>query len=162
MRFAFCLLVLLCACAPTRGTVLRQYDDWTGATLLTVNEREIHRDADGIGIVTARPAIILTPAGRDHAVLLNVRRRDANGPRVARVTSGAVTLDYRRNDRLFTHCLDGCQKAEIGAIHMSESAFRIAARTGLPLRIEGRRDRYEGVVPAEAFARVLRAGAGGT
>ena len=156
------LLFALAGCQPIGDQVVTDYDDWLRSTSFTTQEREIYRGADGIGIVTARPVIVMSPDGTGYAVLTNVRRRDVNGPRIDRITSQGVTLDYRRHDRLFTHCIDGCQRAEIGAIVLSRDAFTLAARTGLPLRIWGQRGRYEGTVPAEAFARVLtEAGADG-
>ena len=147
------LPLILCACMPIGEQVFVTPDPWTGATLVTTQEREIYRDPDGIAV--ARPAIVVKDGQAAYAVLLNVRRRDANGPRIDKVTSLGHTLPYSRHDRLRTHCIDGCQKAEVGAIHLSPASFRAAARAGLPLRIWGKRGRYHGIVPAEAFARVL-------
>ena len=152
MRWLF-LILCLSACTPIREEVLSDYDDWRGTTALFTQEREIYRDGDGL--MTARPVVVMGPEGRVYGVLTNVRRRDANGPRIDRMTSGDTTLAYIAHDRLFTHCIDGCQRAEVGTITLSEAAFRIAATTGLPIRAWGLRGRYEGVVPAEAFARVL-------
>lgn len=147
------LLLCLSGCAPIGTQVLVSRDDWTGTDRITVHEREIFRSGDAI--VTARPAIVARDGRAGYAVLLNVRRRDANGPKIETVVSPGRQIIYRRHDRLRTHCIDGCQKAEVGAIHMTAATFAAAARTGLPLRIRGLRGDYEGTVPAEAFARVL-------
>ena len=149
------LFLCLSACIPIRAEVLQTYDDWRGTTTLTVNEREIHRDGDGL--MTARPVIVMGTDGRAYGVLTNVRRRDANGPRIDRMTSGEATLAYTAHDRLLSHCIDGCQRAEVGVVTLSESAFRAAATAGLPVRAWGQRGRYDGTIPAEAFARVLAA-----
>lgn len=150
-----CLILFLSACIPIRDDVLQSYDGWRGTTTFTTQEREVFRGADGNGLMTARPVITLGPDGRAFGVFTNIRRRDANGPRIDRITSGGQTLDYTAHDRLLTHCIDGCQPAEVGVITLSETAFRLAAQTGLPLRVWGLRGRYDGTVPAEAFARVL-------
>ncbi|SHE64010.1 hypothetical protein SAMN05444339_101949 [Loktanella atrilutea] len=156
MRWIVLLLsVCLTACIPVGEEVLQTYDAWLGTTSFTTQEREIFRGDDGKGLMTARPVIVTGPQGRAYGVLTNVRRRDTNGPVVDRMTSGNVILDYVPHDRLFTHCIDGCQRAEVGAITLNARAFRLAAVTGLPLRVWGRRGWYEGTVPAEAFARVL-------
>ena len=149
------LFLCLSACIPIHEEVLQTTDDWRGTTTVTVNEREIHRDGDGL--MTARPVVVMGPEGRAWGVLTNVRRRDANGPRIDRMTSGEATLSYTRHDRLLTHCIDGCQGADVGVVTLSEAAFRAAATTGLPLRVWGQRGRYDGTIPAEAFARVLAA-----
>lgn len=150
MRWIVLSLLVLAGCGQ-RVVVLR--DDWLGTLAFYTVEHEIYRDQ--FAIVEARPIVITGTDGLGYAVLTNVRRRDANGPKVERMTMGAVTLDYVMLDRKRTHCIDGCQKAEVGAIHMSREAFTIAAQTGLSLRIWGHRGRYEGTVPARAFAEVL-------
>ena len=152
MRWLF-LILCLSACIPIREEVVTDYDDWRGTTSLFTQEREI--DRDGEGLMTARPVVVLGPDGRAYGVLTNVRRRDTNGPRIDRMTSGDTTLAYTAHDRRYTHCIDGCQRAEVGVITLSEDAFRLAATTGLPIRAWGLRGRYDGTVPAEAFARVL-------
>lgn len=154
MRWPF-LLLLFTACTPVKEEVLRSYDDWLGTTSFTTNEREIYRAPDGDGLMTARPVIVMGPQGRAYGVLTNVRRRDSNAPKLERITSGNITLAYTAHDRRYTHCIDGCQRAEVGVIALTEETFRIATRTGLPLRAWGKRGRYDGTVPAEAFARVL-------
>ncbi|WP_394152692.1 hypothetical protein [Loktanella salsilacus] len=151
------LILFLSACIPVRDEILLSHDDWRGTTTVTVNEREVFRSDDGDGLMTARPVITRGPDGRAFGVLLNVRRRDANEPRIDRVTSGRQVLTYTAHDRLLTHCIDGCQPAEVGVITLTEAAFHIAAQSGLPLRVWGQRGRYEGTVPAEAFLRVLAA-----
>ena len=125
-----CLILFLSACIPIRDDVLQSYDGWRGTTTFTTQE-------SAFGVFT------------------NIRRRDANCPRIGRITSGGQTLDYTAHDRLLTHCIDGCQPAEVGVITLGETAFRLAAQAGLPLRVWGLRGRYDGTVPAEAFARVL-------
>ena len=154
MRWILCALCLS-ACLPIGEEVLTLRDDWRGATAVTTHEREVFRGADGDGLMTARPVVVTGAQGRAFGVLTNVRRRDANGPVVDRMTSGAAMLAYTAHDRRLTHCIDGCQPAEVGVITLSEPAFRTAAMTGLPVRAWGLRGRYEGTVPAEAFARVL-------
>lgn len=150
-----CLILLISACTSIQDQVLRTYDDWLGTTSFTTQEREIFRSPDDDGLMTARPVIVMGPDGRAYGVLTNVRRRDRNAPKLDKFTSGNVTLTYTAHDRRYTHCIDGCQRAEVGVITLSEQAFRIASRTGLPLRAWGQRGRYEGTVPAEAFSRVL-------
>ncbi|MEY1555080.1 hypothetical protein AB3Y40_05545 [Yoonia sp. R2331] len=145
------LFLLLAGCI--RDQVLVTRDAWTGHQTITVQEREIYRDDDAI--LVARPTIIVKDGQTGYAVLTNLRRRDANGPRIERVTSLGHDMVYVRHDRLRTHCIDGCQAAEVGAVHLSEATFRAAARSGLPLRVWGLRGRAEGIVPAEAFVRVL-------
>ncbi|MFZ3581277.1 hypothetical protein ACOI1H_03775 [Loktanella sp. DJP18] len=147
--------MILSACVPIDAEVLRGYDDWRGTTTLMTHEREIHRSPDGDGLMAARPVVIMGADGRAYGVLTDVRRRDANGPAIDRMTSGDIPLVYTAHDRRLTHCIDGCQPAEVGIITLSERAFRTAAVTGLPLRAWGLRGRYDGTVPAEAFARVL-------
>ena len=151
MSRAIFFLLLLSACIRTEVLVTR--DDWTGADVITVNEREIFRDGDAIVVV--RPVIVGRGTDVLYGVLTNVRRRDANGPKIERMTAFGRNLPYRRFDRLRTHCIDGCQKAELGIITLDRESFALAARTGLPLHIWGLRGRYDGTVPAEAFARVL-------
>ncbi len=105
--------------------------------------------------MTARPVIVIGPTGRAFGVLTSVRRRDTSGPRIEKVTSGDSAFAYTVHDRGFTHCIDGCLRAEIGVLTLSEQSFRIAATVGLPLRVWGLRGRYDGTVPAESFVRVL-------
>lgn len=144
--------IALSACTP-RAAVITRYDDWTGFNERTTPEAEVFRDRQGI--MTVRPVIIERGGQRAFGVLTNIRRQVPNGPMVETMYSGNVQLHYQRHDRLWTHCIDGCQRAEVGVIHLTEAAFHTAARTGLPLRVQGRRGRYEGTVPAALFARVL-------
>ncbi|SEM82400.1 hypothetical protein SAMN04488003_10553 [Loktanella fryxellensis] len=165
------LLLMLTACAPIGTQVIVARDDWRGTTVITVPEEEIDRGMGtlplgGPSLLTARPVIVMdlaqaTGPPRAYGVLLNQRRQDGLAPRIDRVTTGGVTLPYTRHDRRPTHCVDGCQRAEVGVATLSEEAFRRAAKTGLPLAVWGLRGRNAGVVPADAFARVLaRADAG--
>lgn len=150
-----CIVGFIClsACTPIHDQVLLGRDAWTGARSVTVQEREIYRDTDAI--LVARPIILTNTTEAGYGVLINLRRQDANGPRIMRITALGQTLNYQRLDRLRTHCIDGCQKAEVGVISLSRESFVIASRTGLPLQVWGQRGRAEGPVPAEAFARVL-------
>ena len=150
MRMILAFLVVLAGCGER---VVALHDDWLDSFSLHTVEYEIYRDQ--FAIVEARPIVVTSSDGVGYAVLLNVRRRDANGPKINQITSGTVSLNYSRHDRKRTHCIDGCQRAELGAIHFSKRAFEIAAHTGLPLRIWGQRARYDGIVPADAFAQVL-------
>ncbi len=153
MRFlALSLLVCLAGCAPG-ADIISRYDDWTGFNEFYTPEYEIFRDRKAIMVV--RPVIIERGGTRAYGVLINIRRRVPNGPIVEAMYSGNVQLQYQRHDRLLTHCIDGCQRAEVGVIHLTEAAFRTAARTGLPLRVQGRRGRYEGIVPGILFRQVL-------
>ena len=144
------LFLLLSACSYAPVLV---HDEWTGARTVVAPNSEVSRSQ--FAIVEARPVIGLSPTGNDHAVLLNIRRRDANGPKLVQITSQGKLMDYVMHDRLRTHCLDGCQKAEIGAIHLSPHSFQVAARNGLSLRIWGQRDRYAGHIPAQQFQKAL-------
>ncbi len=153
-RYLFFLMFGLGACAPPQS-VIASTDSWTGFAQIVTPEREIFRDAKAI--MTVRPVSIARNGERAFGVLTNVRRRVPNGPIINSMYSGNVRLDYQRHDRLLTHCIDGCQRAEIGVINLTEAGFRIAARTGLPLRVFGRRGRYAGTVPAQQFQQVLDA-----
>ena len=148
------LFACLCLTACTNGAdVITRYDDWAGFNETYTPEHEIFRDRKAIMVV--RPVIVERGGKRAYGVLTNIRRRVPNGPIIEAVHSGDIQLQYQRHDRLLTHCIDGCQRAEVGVIHLSGAAFQIAARTGLPLRVQGRRGRYEGTVPARLFQQVL-------
>ncbi|MCB5198134.1 hypothetical protein LGQ03_02670 [Loktanella sp. TSTF-M6] len=140
---------------PVGSQVIAQQGSQSGIQRFTTQEREIYRDATGI--MTARPVILQRGTLRQYAVLTNVRRRAPNGPRLVHVATHDRLLDYRRHDRIYSHCIDGCQRAEIGAIYLSEADFRTAERDGLYLLADGARQSYEGTVPAEAFAHVRAA-----
>lgn len=148
------LVFLLAACTP-REDVIARYDDWTGFNEFYTPEHEIFRDREGI--MTVRPVIVERGGQRAYGLLTNIRRRVPNGPMVEAMYSGDIRLQYQRHDRIWSHCLDGCQRAEVGVIYLSESAFRAAAVTGLPIRVFGRRGRYEGTAPGWLFQRVLDA-----
>lgn len=150
----FPLLLALTACAPGADVITR-YDDWTGFNEFVTPEAEIFRDRKAI--MTVRPVVVERGGVRSFGVLTNIRRRVPNGPIIETVHAGDIRLQYQRHDRLLSHCVDGCQRAEVGVIHLTEAAFRTAARTGLPLRVQGRRGRYEGTVPAVLFQQVLAA-----
>ena len=148
------LSVVLAACTPGADVIAR-YDDWTGFNEFVTPEAEIFRDRKAI--MTVRPVVVERGGVRSYGVLTNIRRRVPNAPIVEAVYAGDIRLQYQRHDRLLSHCVDGCQRAEVGVIHLTEAAFRAAARTGLPLRVQGRRGRYEGTVPAVLFQQVLAA-----
>lgn len=151
IRFLF-LCLTLSACTP-QADVIRRYDDWTGFNAVLPPEHEIFRDAKAI--MTVRPVMVEQGGTRQFGILTNIRRRVPNGPIVETVHAGDIRLQYRMHDRIWSHCTDGCQRAEVGVIHLTEGAFRAAARTGLPLRVQGRRGRYHGVVPPHLFQQVL-------
>ncbi|MBS1304188.1 hypothetical protein [Loktanella sp. SALINAS62] len=164
MRWILLLLLAACAPLPHHGAqfgvpigaqVIREQGTQSGIQRFTVQEREIYRN--NTGIMTARPVILQAQGHRAYAVLLNVRRRAPNGPTLIRVATGDRLLDYRRHHRIYSHCIDGCQRAELGAIHISADAFHAAARDGLHVLAEGVHQSYSGTIPAHAFARVLRA-----
>jgi hypothetical protein len=148
------LCLVLAGCTPGQDVISR-YDDWTGFNELVTPEYEIFRDRKAI--MTVRPVVVERGGVRSFGVLTNIRRRVPNGPIVEAMYSSDIQLQYQKHDRLRTHCLDGCQRAETGVIHLTEAAFRAAARTGLPVRVFGRRGRYEGVVPGVLFQQVLDA-----
>ncbi len=153
-----CMLsCLICACTGVRPQVIHHYDDWLGTAAVTVSEQEIFRSRDGRSLMTVRPVVAMGPDGRAYGVLTHLGRRSGTAPRIDRITSGAATLDYTPHDRLLTHCIDGCQRAEVGVIALSATAFFLAARDGLPLRVWDPRGRADGVVPAAAFRAVLQA-----
>ena len=153
MRFVVLLLLLaLAACTPGADVITR-HDDRTGFETFVTPEHEIFRDDKAIMVV--RPVIVARDGTRAYGVLTNIRRRVPNGPVIQAMYAGNIPLHYQKHDRLLTHCIDGCQRAEIGFIHLTEAAFHAAARTGLPLRVEGRRGRYEGTVPGSLFQTVL-------
>ena len=153
-RYLFFILFGLGACAPDRDVILST-DSWTGFTQIVTPEHEVFRDAKAI--MTVRPVSIARDGTRAFGVFTNIRRRVPNGPIINAMYSGEARLDYQRHDRLMTHCIDGCQRAEIGVINLIEASFRQAARTGLPLQVFGRRGRYAGTVPASQFQQVLDA-----
>ena len=146
------LVLLLAACTP-REDVITRYDDWTGFNEFYTPEHEIFRDSKGI--MTVRPIVVERGGQRAYGLLTNIRRRVPNGPIVEAMYSGDIRLQYQKHDRIWSHCLDGCQRAEVGVIHLSEAAFRTAAVTGLQIRVFGRRGRYEGTAPGWLFQRVL-------
>lgn len=151
VRFLLLALVLA-ACTPELDVIAR-YDEWTEFDQSFTPEHEIFRDEKGI--MSVRPIVIERGGKRGFGVLTNIRRRVPNAPIIRAIYTGRAKVDYQRHDRLLTHCSDGCQRAEIGVIHMTEESFVLAARTGLPLRVFGRRARYTGVVPPELFQQVL-------
>lgn len=156
MLYRLLLLSLaLAACTPG-SNVITHYDDWTGFNEFVTPEHEVFRDRKAI--MTVRPVIIARGGQRAYGVLTNIRRRVPNGPMVETMYSGDIRLHYQKHDRLWSHCIDGCQRAEVGVIHLSEAAFHAAAVTGLPIRVQGRRGRYHGTVPGALFQRVLDAG----
>jgi len=142
----------LTACTP-RADVIVRYDDWTGFNEYLTPEHEIFRDRKAI--MTVRPVVIERGGTRAFGLLTNIRRRVPNGPIVEAMYAGDIQLQYQRHDRLLTHCIDRCQRAEVGVIHLTEAAFRAAARTGLPIRVQGRRGRYDGVAPGWLFQRAM-------
>lgn len=154
IRRMFFILLTLTACTPG-ADVISRHDAWTGFNESTTPEAEIFRDRKAI--MTVRPVVVERGGVRSFGVLTNIRRRVPNGPIIETVQSGDIRLQYQRHDRILSHCIDGCQRAEVGVIHLTEAAFRAAARTGLPLRVQGRRGRYEGTVPALLFQQVLDA-----
>ena len=154
IRRMFFILLALTACTPGADVITR-YDNWTGFNELLTPEVEIFRDRKAI--MTVRPVVVERAGVRSFGMLTNIRRRVPNGPIIESVQSGDIRLQYQRHDRILSHCIDGCQRAEVGVIHLTEAAFRAAALTGLPLRVQGRRGRYEGTVPAILFQQVLAA-----
>lgn len=155
MVIRFVLLCLALTACTHQQAVTTRYDDWTGFNEFVTPEHEIFRDHKAV--MTVRPVMIERGGTRAFGVLTNIRRRVPNGPIVRTMYSGDIQLLYQRHDRLLTHCIDGCQRAEIGVIHLTEAAFRAASRTGLPVRVFGRRGRYAGVVPGPLFESVLDA-----
>lgn len=153
-RYLFFIMFGLGACAPRQG-VITGTAGWTGFAQIVTQEQEVFRDKNAI--MTVRPVSIARDGERAFGVLTNIRRRFPNGPIINAMYSGNVRLDYQRHDRLMTHCIKGCQRAEIGVINLNEASFRIAARTDLPLRVFGRRGRYACTVPAAQFQQVLDA-----
>jgi hypothetical protein len=149
----FCLLCSGCLDDQRSATV--SLDTWTQVTRVISPEVEVFRDPRGI--MTVRTALFHDDGQVNYGVMTNVRRRVPNSPQVRDVYAGQIRLPYHRIDRIWSHCLDGCQRAEVGFIPLSAASFEIAARTGLPLRVFGNRGRYEGVVPATLFQTVLSA-----
>ncbi|WP_296373503.1 hypothetical protein [Yoonia sp.] len=152
-RFLF-LCLIFAACTAQADVVMR-YDDWTGFHEIITPEHEIFRDSRAI--MTVRPVMIIRDGQRQFGILTNIRRRVPNGPVVETVHAGDIRLQYQMHDRIWSHCVDGCQRAEVGLIPLTEAAFRAAARTGLPLRVQGRRGRYHGLVPPDLLQQVLDA-----
>ncbi|WP_373635547.1 hypothetical protein [Yoonia sp. SS1-5] len=153
MRYLLTSVLILALAACTGSRVVSRQDAWTGFQQSYTSEYEIFSDRKAIMVV--RPIMISRDGVQAFGVLTNIRRRVANGPIVETMTSRGVPLQYERHDRLLTHCIDGCQRAEVGIIKLTPAAFRLAARTGLPIRVQGRRGRYEGTVPGWLFQRVL-------
>jgi hypothetical protein len=125
-RYLFFMMFALGACAPHQG-VIASTDNWTGFAQIVTTEHEVFRDAKAI--MTVRPVSIARDGQRAFGILTNIRRRVPNGPILNRIYSADVGLDYQRHDRLKTHCIDGCQRAEIGDQH-----DRSRLSTGCPHR----------------------------
>jgi hypothetical protein len=149
---ALILCFLLGACTAPQA-VVSFHDDWTGIDMITTREQEIFRDRQGVMLV--RPAI--TSRGGQYAfgIVTRIYRLVPNGPIIEKIESNGTPLRYKRTDRLLTQCTDACRRTEIGVIHLTEAEFRNAARSGLPLRVFGRRGRYAGFVPPEPLQRLL-------
>lgn len=143
------LILLLSACTEQRSIT----DPWTGAVTDLSPDYEVFRQDQGR--MSVRAARVVLSGQEQWGLLTSVRRTGPNGPRVQRVQSGEIDLQYTRLDRLFTHCIDQCQRTEIGFILLSPEVFFIAAKNGLSIRVWGSRGRYWGTVPAEAFAYLL-------
>lgn len=152
--FMIIAVFLLSACAA-KPKVTQRFDDWTGFTEIITAEHETLRDRTAI--MTVRGIMIERNGQRRFGVLTSLRRLGRNRPIIMHISSGDTRLDYRRHDRLLTQCADRCRRTETGVIIMSEQAFRTASRTGLPLRVQGRRGRYETHVPAGLFQQALSA-----
>ena len=157
------VLFALTACSPAVAPqsfafagqrVLADVGSDSGVERFTTPEIEIFRNRTGIFV--ARPVILQKGPHRRYAILINARRRSPNAPIIETVASGRQILDYQRHDRVWSHCIDGCQRAEVGAVTVDAETFRRAAKTGFPLLVAGKRQSYEGTLPAAAFARVLR------
>ncbi|MEJ8560955.1 hypothetical protein QTO30_06790 [Yoonia sp. GPGPB17] len=153
MRLYLVIACLILSSCSTKPPVTKGIDDWTGFTHVMTAEYEILRN--NTAIMTARGIMITRDGQRGFAVLTSLRRLVPNGPIIRHMYSGDTQLDYHRHDRPLTHCVDRCRRTELGAIHMTEAAFRIASQTGMPLRVQGRRGRYEATVPPSLFAAVL-------
>jgi len=155
MRWVILFLTIGLGACTAGGAVITRADAWTGAVTSYTPEYEIFRDRNAIMVV--RPVIVTMDGARAYGLLTSIRRKAPNGPLIRAVYSGNIKLQYQRHDRLLTHCIDGCQRAEIGVITLTETAFHTAAQTGLPVRVQGRRGRYSGVAPAWLFQQVLAA-----
>lgn len=153
MRLCLFLFLAVASACSTAPQSVPAVDDWTGFAQAVTEDHEILRN--NTAIMTARGIIIARDGKRAFAVLTSLRRLTPNGPMILSVYSGDTRLNYQRHDRLLTQCIDRCRRTETGAIYLTEAAFRIAARTGLPLRIQGRRGRYSAQVPAALFAELL-------
>ena len=153
MRLFFLLAVLVLPACSVQPQVTQRFDDWTGFTETITAEHEILRS--GTAIMTVRGVVIARNGQRSLGVLTSLRRLAPNGPIIMHISSGLTRLDYRRHDRLLTHCSDRCRRTETGVIIMSEQAFRTASQTGLSLRVQGRRGRYAATVPAPLFQDIL-------
>ena len=144
----------LTACTPQQE-VTRRFDNWTGFAEIVTEEYEILRNATAI--MTVRGVVIEREGQRAFAVFTSIRRLAPNGPILRAMYSGNTRLNYVRHDRLWTQCTDRCRPTETGAIQMTETAFRMASKTGLRLRVSGRRGRYEATIPAGLFQTALNA-----
>ena len=144
MNWRFMILCfLLTACSPI-GSVVNFHDNWTGIDTITTNEQEIFRDRQGVMLV--RPVITSRGGQRAFGIVTRIYRIVPNGPIIEKIESNGNLLRYQKTDRLLTQCIDTCRRTEIGVIHLTEAEFRNAAKSGLPLRIFGRRGRYHGTV----------------
>lgn len=153
MRLGLILFFVVVSACSSASQNIPVEDPWTGFRQVVTPEHEILRDSTAI--MTARGIVVARDGQRAFAILTSLRRLSPNGPMIRSIYSGDTRLTYRRHDRLLTQCIDRCRRTETGAIYMTEAAFRIAARTGLPLRIQGRRGRYRAEVPAALFAELL-------
>lgn len=155
MRAFMIIAVFLLTACTLQPKVTQRVDRWAGFAEIITAEHEILRDRTTI--MTARGIMIAKNGQRRFGVLTSLRRLGRNGPIIMHMSSGDTRLDYRRHDRLLTQCADRCRRTETGVIIMTEKAFRIASQTGLPLRVQGRRGRYETHVPAALFQQTLSA-----
>lgn len=148
-------LTFLMGCEPS-DRLQRTYSHRTQIWQTISPDQEIFRD--GRDHVSVR-ALILDDGGstRHFFLSISVLRGGPNGPIIETVTSDGVPLAYRRLDRLLTACVDGCHKAEIGVVELSERAFMRAAMEGMQITMDGRRRYYEGDVAAGIFASAWRA-----
>ncbi len=145
-------LILLSACAPSDRNK-RHFVDHAQMFQTVSRDTEVFRD--GRDHVNVR-AIILEKQGTHRYYLsLTVLRGGPNGPHIQAMQHNGKTVPYQRHDRLQTFCIDGCHKAEVGAITLTRAAFEKAAATGMTITIDGKRRDYLARVPSIVFANAL-------
>ena len=153
MRFGLIVLVFLWGCSPDGRQGSATFNPHTGVQTARSFEAVFY---PGVGqTVTLSAAVLSAGPERRFVVLTRVALRGPNFPKLNGAWSSGRELDYRRIDRRYGSCVDGCRREEVGVIHLSEAEFGAAAQFGLAFQLLGPRGSYDLLLPASAFAEAL-------